>query len=614
MAPTSSSVQTFDVVICGGGLAGLTLARQLRRALPTWSIALVERTARPLPEAACKVGESSVEIGSQYFERLGLTEYLLSRQLVKFGLRFFPGGGDMPIEQRTEIGPSQEPPVRSYQLDRGRFENDLREMNEQLGVRLFEGYRVRAVQLAAAGENHVLDIVPVSAQSSLQAQSSFQAQSAMPTESVTEAPIERASQRLAARWVIDATGREALLRKQLELSEPTGHVAHAGWFRVAGRIDITKWVEPTPDNAAWHGHEWANNRWRSTNHFMGAGYWAWIIPLASGNTSVGIVVHDERFSFNTVRTYEQCLEFLASHEPHVHRRVSASPPLDFRCLKGYSHTARALWSAERFAIVGEAGAFVDPLYSPGSDFIAFANSFTTELLLADSRGEDLTGKVERFNARYRALVSNAIDLFRHAAPVYGHARAMAAKVYFDNFAYWSFLAQYYVQDIYALDGSDHDAYVNLGIRFAELSNRVQLLLRAWANHVPHKPVPGFVGMPRFPSLLVDAYMDLQKRLTADEAKALLELRLEQGREIADELALRVLLETSVDSGRQILAEVGDSAWTWSEARLAAEYQTGVTRRKGLSPAVRDVERTLGRAIKHPHWEQVVERLRGAGEA
>src|SRR5690606_9943943 len=131
MRTTSSSIQAFDVVICGGGLAGLTLARQLRRALPEWSIALVERTSRPLPEAACKVGESSVEIGSQYLEQLGLLDYLLNRQLVKFGLRFFPGGGDLPIEQRTEIGPSQEPPVRSYQLDRGRLENDLREMNEQ---------------------------------------------------------------------------------------------------------------------------------------------------------------------------------------------------------------------------------------------------------------------------------------------------------------------------------------------------------------------------------------------------------------------------------------------------------------------------------------------------
>ena len=116
----------FDVVICGGGLAGLTLARQLSRSQPDRSVLLVERTTRPLDEATHKVGESSVELGSQYLERLGLREYLRERHLIKFGLRFFPGGGDRPIEDREEVGAAQEPIVASYQLDRGRIENDLR--------------------------------------------------------------------------------------------------------------------------------------------------------------------------------------------------------------------------------------------------------------------------------------------------------------------------------------------------------------------------------------------------------------------------------------------------------------------------------------------------------
>ena len=593
MGPRSSSVQAFDVVICGGGLAGLTLARQLRRALPTWSIAVVERTPRPLPEAACKVGESSVEIGSQYLEHLGLTEYLLERQLVKFGLRFFPGGGGLPIEQRTEVGPSQEPPVRSYQLDRGRFENDLREMNALDSIVMLEGYRVHQLELGSSGDKHSVRIVRVA------------------TQETGPRPISH-EQSLSARWVIDATGRDALLRRQLKLDETTGHVAHAGWFRVEGRVDITQWVPLTPEHSPWHAHEWAPNRWRSTNHFMGPGYWAWIIPLASGNTSVGLVVHDECFSFNTVRTYDRCVEFLKQHEPQLHQKVCASVPLDFRCLKGYSHTAQTLWSEDRYALVGEAGAFVDPLYSPGSDFIAFANSFTTELMLADHNGCRLTEKVSQANRRYRALVANAIDLFRHAAPVYGHARAMAAKVYFDNFAYWSFLAQYYVQRIYTLDGTEHDDYVDLGIRFAKLSNRVQLLLRAWANLAPHDPIAGFVGMPRFPSLLVDAYMDLQKRLTPDDAKTLLEVRLKQGQEIAHELALRIVLETGPDVGLRILEQAGGPNWTWNAERLNAERQTGVARRKGLSPAVRDVERTLGRIVKHPEWAQCLDKLSGTG--
>ena len=73
----SHSGVEYKIVICGGGLAGLTLSLQLKRDYPEVSITVIEKTTRPLPEAAHKVGESTVEIGAHYLSSvLGLKNYL----------------------------------------------------------------------------------------------------------------------------------------------------------------------------------------------------------------------------------------------------------------------------------------------------------------------------------------------------------------------------------------------------------------------------------------------------------------------------------------------------------------------------------------------------------
>jgi flavin-dependent dehydrogenase len=132
----------FDVLICGGGLAGLTLARQLRLELPRASVAVIDRLASPLPEAAFKVGESSVELATYYYGQvLKLHYYFQKNHLFKLGLRFFFGDTQGPLEARPETGIDLWPPHPAYQIDRGRLENDLRQMARDMGVTLYEGTR-----------------------------------------------------------------------------------------------------------------------------------------------------------------------------------------------------------------------------------------------------------------------------------------------------------------------------------------------------------------------------------------------------------------------------------------------------------------------------------------
>src|SRR4051812_45308577 len=114
----------YDVAILGGGMAGLTLALQLKKTRPTISIVVIEKQPHPVPEAAHKVGESTVEIAAHYLrDVLGLEEHLRSQQLRKFGLRmFFSADDNQDITRRVELGSTIYPPLCTYQLDRGRLE------------------------------------------------------------------------------------------------------------------------------------------------------------------------------------------------------------------------------------------------------------------------------------------------------------------------------------------------------------------------------------------------------------------------------------------------------------------------------------------------------------
>lgn len=575
----------FGVVIGGGGLAGLLLAKQLRQTHPELSVLVVDLLKRPIAEATHKVGESSVELGSQYLERLGLTEYLLDKHIIKHGLRFFPGGGELPITQRAELGPAQEPIVRSYQLDRGRFENDLREMILEAGAELLEGARVTDVELGTKEQPHEVFI-----------------------QSIDNARGAGEPRTVRCRWFVDASGREAILRKKLKLTRGNRHTANASWFRVKGRVDIT---ELAPEGELdWHTANWAKERWRSTNHLMGEGYWVWLIPLSSGNTSVGVVVHDAVHGFESVSNLTRSQAFIQQHEPALGAHLERFEPMDFGCYRGYSYGVARSWSPDRWALVGEAGAFSDPLYSPGTDHIACANSFTEELIRRDLAGADLEEGVRDFNLLYRALIGGTVDLFRNSAKIYGHSGAMATKIYWDNFSYWSYPCQLMQQELYRKSGDELAAITELGKRFVELSKYVQTMLAGWAELAPEAPRTGFRGLPAFPSVLVDAHLALQDRLSYEETKTYMTQRLQEGEEIVAELLLRVLDELGDEKFEAFAELTGLRRWELTVAgeRIAAMDSVGLARRKLLSRIARDVERNLGKPARKASKPAVQETL------
>jgi flavin-dependent dehydrogenase len=438
----------FDVLIAGGGLAGLTLARQLRRESPQLRVFVAEKRAHPAPEAAFKVGESSVEIAAHYFHtRLDLASHLRERQLDKFGLRYFyPAGDNRRIEERFELGPTSFPSVGSFQLDRGRLENFLLEEERAAGVDVVDSARVVDVQLGAPHR------LTVNADSG--------------TRTVT------------GRWFVDATGRHGLLRRKLNLNNGVGHAANASWWRVSGRVKIDDWSSDT----AWRSRVPSGERWLSTNHLMGRGYWVWLIPLGSGSTSFGIVADDEVHPGARYSRFEGALEWLREFEPQCAELADATRDQleDFLALRHFAHGCRQVHSAEgRWSLVGEAGPFTDPFYSPGSDFIAMGNDFTADLIARDAAGEEIAHRAAAFDQTYLRLYDAFLRLYEKQYPIMGHAQVMTAKVAWDNACYWGITALLFYQ-ARLRDVAFMTSIETLMRRFFVLHARMQVFLRAWS--------------------------------------------------------------------------------------------------------------------------------------
>ena len=117
----------------------------------------------------------------------------------------------------------------------------------------------------------------------------------------------------------------------------------------------------------------------STNHLCGKGYWVWMIPLSSGAISVGIVADPRFHPYEGMKTLDDALAWIRRYEPQLADSVDGRMDQieDFLKVSNFSYGCKQEYDgAARWALVGEAGPFLDPFYSPGSDFIAISNTLT----------------------------------------------------------------------------------------------------------------------------------------------------------------------------------------------------------------------------------------------
>ena len=328
----------YDVVIAGGGPGGSICAARLadhgRRVL------VVEKERFP----RFHLGESLLPQSMPVLGELGLMEQMHERFIVKRGACFHDCDGK---RMRYDFAEAFDKSVKyAFQVPRDEFDEMLLRRAERAGAEVREGWTVVRVVHDEAGR----------------------------AVGVEAKDPEGKPTTIAARFVVDATGRDALF-------------AHA--TRTTTRV-------PQLDKTALYSH--FTGAWRDEGERAGdiqiiifpAG-WFWFIPFKDGRTSVGVVVSSEWMRTRKPGESVDDLYKRAISESPVVTKVLAEAKQLFPAgaAADFSFRVREL-AGEGWITVGDAGGFIDPLFSTGAHLAMYGGMRAADILHAGLDDGDLS--------------------------------------------------------------------------------------------------------------------------------------------------------------------------------------------------------------------------------
>jgi flavin-dependent dehydrogenase len=338
-----------DVIVIGGGPAGSTIAALLAERGKT--VTLIDKDRHP----RFHIGESLLPANIALLDKLGVREQVERVGMLKYGIEFVSPHHEKPSFLDFADGWHKHLDY-SFQVRRSEFDHILLDNAAAKGATVVQGSRVTAVDFPAEG-----GVV------------------------ATVAGADGAAWPVRGRFLVDATGRDAFLATQLKIKERNRRHESAAIFghftdakRLSGRAE---------------GH---------ISIFWFDKGWFWFIPLADGVTSVGAVCKPETIK-NRDGDVTSFFQKLIASCPGLAARLDTAELVEPATATGnYSYNTTTM-GGDRFIMIGDASAFIDPVFSTGV-YLAMRSGFigaeTVETCL--DRPERAAEALKRFERDVRA--------------------------------------------------------------------------------------------------------------------------------------------------------------------------------------------------------------------
>lgn len=359
------TIQQTDVVIIGAGPAGSSAAALLRN--KGYAVTIIEKQYFP----RFSIGESLLPQCMVFLEEAGLLD-TVREHVEEYGFQFKNGAAFLCGQKRSHYNFTEkfsDGPGTTWQVRRADFDNLLAQQAQQYGADIRFGHEVTAVDVES--EQPILTVLD-------EAQQQYQIQ---------------------AKFLLDASGFGRILPKFLDLESPSNFPVRRAIF--------THIEDGLADHVAFD-----RNKILITVHEKDPRAWYWLIPFADGRASFGIVAEQDFFEHYQVEDATQ-----NEPEPLLKRILADDPSLSqvlqqakfdtaVRTLVGYSANVKHL-AGRNYALLGNAGEFLDPVFSSGVTIALKSSSLAVPLLDRVLKGEQVDWMQE-----YEVPLRKGIQVFR----------------------------------------------------------------------------------------------------------------------------------------------------------------------------------------------------------
>jgi flavin-dependent dehydrogenase len=350
-------IESADILIIGAGPAGSVAAALLRQ--QGRQVLMIEREQFP----RFSIGESLLPQSMAYLEQAGMLQAVVEAGFqFKNGAAFMRDGcyTDFDFRDKHSAGWGT-----TYQVQRGQFDLVLAKEAQRFGAELRFRHEVLDVALG---------------------------QGANGGARVTVRGADGQIYQVDAGFILDASGFGRILPRLLKLEMPSN-------FPVRGAL-----FTHVEDGIRGAGFD--RNKIRVTVHPTNHAVWFWTIPLAQGRCSIGVVAETAFLGQFEGSTTER-LQAIVAQDPSLTALLAdATWDTPARQIVGYSANVEKLWG-QGYALLGNAGEFLDPVFSSGVTI-----AFKSASLACATLQRQFAGETVDWQADYGVPLRRGVDTFR----------------------------------------------------------------------------------------------------------------------------------------------------------------------------------------------------------